>query len=156
MRNGRNLLAIMLVLVMLVFLSACGGSGATNETVGTGTNQDSVETTAAADSAGNAAQTEAVTAVASDGLPTADSKATVDSLLGSWVDIDSAEKFANITKTDSGYQYEDNDATYEATFADGVLTVKVSDTDSAQVYLDSKSGNMIATYQDGYQKFKKK
>jgi len=89
-------------------------------------------------------------------LPKADPNATVDSLLGSWTDINSSDRFTNITKTDNEIQYQDNEATYPATFKDGVLKVQVSSTDNADVYFDATSGHMFAIYQGNPSEFEKK
>lgn len=141
MKSSRIISVLSLVFILLVFLSACSNSN----TASSSTDTSSIESI----------QPPTDATVVLNPLPTPDPKVTIDSLLGSWVDIDDSTRFANITKTDSGYQYQDNDGTYEATFQNGVLTVKVSDTDSAQTYFDNTSGNLITTYQDGFSKYKK-
>lgn len=135
----RTAIACILTLVLLTLLTACGGNS-TNSTSQQAADQQSAGQAAAP------AQT----------LPKADPKATVDSLLGNWTDINSPDRFANITKTDNGYQYQDNEGTYPATFKDGVLKVQVSDTDTADTYIDTKSGHLFAVYQGSPSEFKKK
>lgn len=89
-------------------------------------------------------------------MPTVDAGASADSLIGDWIDITADDRFAKITKTETGYQYEDNDGVYEATFADGKLIVTVSDTETADVYLDAQTGHMYLIYQDNPTEFKRK
>lgn len=89
-------------------------------------------------------------------LPVPDTKETVKNLLGKWIDINYDSRFINITETETGYQYEDNEGIYAATFKDGVLKVKVSDTDTAQVYFNKDSGELFSVYQTQSSVYKKK
>lgn len=88
-------------------------------------------------------------------IPAADASATVDQLVGRWVDISMPERFASISKDGDGYQYEDNDGKYPAAFEEGMLKVKVSDTDSADVYMDSATGYLIVSYQGDVLEFQR-
>lgn len=89
-------------------------------------------------------------------IATPDPSTSVDSLLGSWVDIASPDRFVNITKKDAGYEYEDNEGKLPATFENGTLKVKVSDTESADIHIDKDTGNLISVYQDNISEYKKK
>lgn len=133
--------------MLVLSLAACGGSSNTSASSG--------ETTVSADESANATEA-AESDVAAVSEPTADIKASVDSVLGNWIEVDTPDRFANITQAGNDYSYEDPEGTYEATFADGVLKVKVTDTDTADVYFDAASGNLIITYQDSLVKLKKK
>jgi hypothetical protein len=100
--------------------------------------------------------TSTVSSGTASGGVTPDANASVDSLIGSWVQVEDATLFANITKTETGYAYEDNDSKYTAAFLDGVLTVNVAEMSAARVYIDAKSGELVLEYQGGETKFKKK
>lgn len=91
-------------------------------------------------------------------IPTAEADSSVDSLLGNWIDVNSPDRFANITKTESAYQFEDNDGKYTGDFKDGVLKIKVSETDgdTADVYIDAKTGHMFSAYKGDITEFQKK
>ena len=93
-------------------------------------------------------------------VPEPDTKAAVtsDSLLGGWNDINDATRFVEIAKNGEEYQYKDNDGTYTGTFADGVLTIKVSDAenDTAKVFLETETGNLILDYQGDIYEFTKR
>ena len=95
-------------------------------------------------------------AVVEQAMPTPDAETGVEALLGKWEDVSSPDRFAHITKTESGYQYEDNEGKYPATFENGILKVKVSDTDAADVYIDTKTGHLLAVYQGNQSEFLKK
>lgn len=93
--------------------------------------------------------------VAEQTAPEADIKVAEDSFVGNWKDVNSGEGFVKITKTESGYQYEDNDGKYKATFEDGILKVQVSDdaTDMADAYINSETGHLILNYQGGLSEY---
>lgn len=128
-----NLIVISLVIVSLI---GCGSKASDSG------NTDKMS------SASAAALTNANTSVP-------DASVTVDNLLGNWVDIKDATRFAKITKTDAGYQYEDNDAKYQGVYAEGVLQIKVTETDTGDVYFDDKQGMLILDFQGDVTKFKK-
>jgi hypothetical protein len=157
MKSFKILVISILVTALLAALSACG-----NNKNATDQQSDSQQQTAATQQS-DAAQssTQAGTgqqAIVTESMQTADPKASVDDLIGSWTDINSPDRFAKITKTDTGYQYEDNEGKYPATYKDGVLKVKVSDndTDTADIYIDKNTGHMISTYQDNISEYSKK
>lgn len=120
------------LLILLACLSACGGSGASQE-----------QTT----DEGNAAVST---------LPNPDTSATADGLLGTWTQVDSSDHSATISKTDSGYQYKDNDGTYPATFSGGILQVEVGERDFASAYIIPATGHMLTVYQGDSTEFVKK
>jgi uncharacterized protein YdeI (BOF family) len=79
-------------------------------------------------------------------------------LLGEWNDISDLSRFVKLTKNGSEYTYQDNDGTYKGTYKDGILTITLSDAanDTAKVYIDSKTGNLITNYQGDIYTFSKK
>lgn len=144
MKSLKISVVLILVLAFLAGMTACGKNNAASADQKT----DIQQTTEQADTP------EEVTVEQT--IPTADSNAGVDGLVGSWKDINSAENFVIITKTDTGYQYEDNDGKYPATFENGVLKVKASDIDTADVYIDTKTGHMLTAYQGGLSEYERK
>lgn len=138
MKSNKFLVVCILIFVLLTSLAACGSSSSDSST--------EVSTVAEAAQPGTA---ETV-------IPTADAAATVDGLIASWQDINSADRFANITKVGDAYQYEDNDGKYTGTFSAGKLVVTVSETETADVFVDSKTGHMFLIYQGTPTEFKKK
>ena len=138
MKNRRFLAVCLLIFVLVMSFAACGSKSSTD------TSADASTTVAA--------QPGTVENV----IPTADPAALVDGLVASWQDINSADRFANITKVGDGYQYEDNDGKYMGTFASGKLVVKVSDTENADVFVDAKTGHMFLIYQGQPTEFSKK
>ena len=147
MKSSKMLVVFFLVFTLLVGITACGS----NETASSEEQEEVEQQTAVQEDTDLQAAVEQV-------MPTADSSASVDSLIGSWIDIDSNDRFANITKTDTGYQYEDNEGKYPATFEGGVLKVKVSNSegDTADVYIDAETGHMLVFYQDSISEHRKK
>lgn len=141
-KNLRIITVLALVLTLITGMTACGSSTASAGQTG--------DTQSAAQTAAPEAATVEMT------LPEADPKAGADAMLGNWKDISAAESFAIITRTDDGYQYEDNDGKYPAVFENGVLNVKATDTDTAKVYIDPKTGHLLTEYQGGLSEFEKK
>lgn len=140
MKSKKILVVCILMFVLLISVAACGSKDTTSTE-----SQTIVEE-----------QVSAEPATATQVIPTPDSAATVDALVGNWVDINSADRFANITKVGEEYQYEDNDGKYSATFKDGKLLLKVNDTETADVYVDEKTGHMFTVYQGNPTEFSKK
>lgn len=97
----------------------------------------------------------AAQAVVEQKAPLTDSKAKAESFIGEWKNVDDYNQITKITKSGNGYQYEDNDGKYEATFEKGKLKVKISDGDFAEVAMNSETKNMIMTYQGSVVEFKK-
>jgi hypothetical protein len=143
-----------LLLVLLTCITACG-----NNTSGFPDQQVSGQKLDVQEKTNTESDTQVGTGqgdVVQGELPAADTKASVDGLIGSWTGIDSADRFVNITKTDTGYQYEDNEGKYPAEYKDGTLKIKISDSDTADVYIDAESGHMLSVYQDNLSEYKKK
>lgn len=140
MKSCKVLAVCILVFVIIVSLAACGGnSSASGET----------QTTVALDTSPQEASVE-------QAIDAPDTKASADALVGEWVDINSPERFAKITKTDAGFDYEDNEGKMTGTFANGVLKVNVPAGGTADVYISTKTGNLTTIYQDNVSEFKKK
>ena len=97
-------------------------------------------------------------ATVEEALPEVDTNSDVNVLIGSWKGVSDTTLYANITKTDTAYQYEDNDGKYTATFENGKLKVPVSDdaADFAEVYVDADTGHLYVLYQGGLSEFEKK
>jgi hypothetical protein len=140
MKSIKILVVCILMFVLLFSVAACGSKGA-----------ESTESQTTV-----AEEVSAEPATATQTIPTPDPAATADALVGNWVDINSPELFANITKVGEEYQYEDQDEKYVGTFKDGKLLLKVNDTETAEVYIDSKTGHMFTVYQDNPTEFSKK
>jgi hypothetical protein len=137
------LVVLILSVTLLFILAACGGSDSAGEDAGAVVEE-------------SAAPPEPATV--EDVLPEVDTSSAVDGLLGSWKDISDPTLFANITKVDSAYQYEDNDGKYDAVFENGKLKVSVSDdpADFAEVYIDAETAHLCVLYQGGLSEFVKK
>lgn len=142
-KNLKYLVILVLAVTLTFGLAACGGSDS-----GEGEDKEVVEESTAP------AEPDTV----EEALPEVDTSASVDVLVGNWVDISDSQYFANITKDGEVYKYEDNDGTYEATFKDGKLLVPVSDAadDFAEVYVDTGTGHLLVLYQGGIAEFEKK
>lgn len=152
MKSSKILVILILVFALPALITACGS----NITSSSGQQADAQQQSESVQSSIKT-ETEQVT-VESEVIPIADPKASVDSLIGSWTDINSPDCFASITKTDTGYEYADNEGKYPATFKDGVLKVKVSDSDSdtADIYIDANTGHMLSDYQGNTSEYSKK
>lgn len=140
-KNLKYLVVFALALTLVLGLAACGGGTASDSEAA------AVENTAPAEPA-----------TVEEALPQADTGTKADELVGSWKDISDATLFANITKTDSTYQYEDNDGKYAATFENGKLKVQVSAdaADTAEAYINAETGHLLVLYQGGLSEFEKK
>jgi hypothetical protein len=90
MESINRVLTMVLVIILLMGMTACGKAANTENPT---------------DNTSASGQTVVV-------AEPPESKVNVESLMGNWVQADDETKFANITKTDSGYQYEDNDGKY--------------------------------------------
>lgn len=142
-KNLKLLVVLVLALTLVSGLAACGGS-------------DSAGKDATAVVEENTAPAEPATV--EEVLPEVDTGSNVDALVGNWKDVTDPALFANITKTDAAYQYEDNDGKYAATFENGKLKVQVSEdaADLAEVYIDTGTGHLFVLYQGGLSEFEKK
>jgi hypothetical protein len=137
MKRFFRVISLILVCLLVIGLIGCG-----NKSSGTG-ETDKVS------SASEVSLTNANTSVPNGNV-------TIDNLLGNWVDIKDATRFANITKTDTGYQFEDNDGKYPGQYMEGVLQIKITETDLADIYYDSSNENLVLDYQGDVTKFNKK
>ena len=131
-----------LTIILLAVGTACGGNSAPSA----GQTQET----------GTVAATEAQPGIAEQSVQSADSYSKPEQLLGSWTDISSPDRFVNITQSGTDYRYEDNEGTYPAVYEDGKLKVTVSETDTAEVYVDLKSGHLLSVYQDNISEYQKK
>lgn len=148
MKIYKLLVVGMLVAALVFSLAGCGGSG-NSDSDGAAANAEGVSTAPA--------EAETVMQAATEQIAEAvDTSTKVDALIGSWVDVNAPERFANITADGTAYIYEDNEGKYPATFDGGVLKLKVSDTDTADVYIDPASGHLKMVYQDNISEFSKK
>ena len=145
MNVKKVLIACILALIFTVSLSACG-----EET----TNSSKEQTNTTVQAVDELQPDQEVTI--EEALPTVNATVAVDNLIGSWIDITSPDRFVKITKLDSDYQYEDNEGKYPATFKDGVLKVKVSESDTADAYIDKDTGHLLSVYQDNISEYNKK
>ena len=145
MSKGRIAVIGVLAIVIMFALFGCGG------------NADNSSGNAPSSGESVVAVTEVVEQEASDKIADAvDEKASADDLVGNWKDITDEARFVNITKTDAGYEYEDNEGKLPSEFSEGILKVKVSDTETADVYIDTASGHLFLVYQDNISEFEKK
>lgn len=152
MRSLRISALFIIVFVLFIGVVACGNNDSDASEQQTNAVQSAEQTTVQT-SEKNA---EPVVETVEQSLPTVDSKASADELIGSWKGIDADDQFVNITKTETGYQYEDNDGIYPATFENSALKVKATDTDTADVYIDPQTGHLITAYQGGISEYEKK
>lgn len=151
MRRKRLFTICVLVIALLVVLCACGSKSDTQAANEAQAASQSEQEAAIQAQTNQQATVEVV-------VPTANAAATVDDLLGSWTDINSPDRFANVTKVESSYQFEDNDGKCLGDFKDGILKIKVSDGDgdTADAYFDAKTGHMFLEYKGDISEFKKK
>jgi hypothetical protein len=136
MKIRRSIFAVVLIIALITLLSACGSSSDSSSSAAS----EAMKGTGPVAAASSQLSAEAMS------TPAPDKAENAESLIGKWVQSGDASKFANITKTDSGYQYEDNDGKYTATFKDGALDVAVDTSSTAKVYVDAKTGNLILEY----------
>ena len=143
-KNVKAFTIVFLIFILLFSMAACG----TNSTE---TNDQQADDQQADDQAATDQQITAVQAV-----PEADTNALVDNLIGSWTNINSSDRYITITKTESGFLYEDNEGKYDATFENGILKVKVADSETADVYIEAETGHLLSVYQGDPSEFEKK
>lgn len=139
---GKVLVLGLLAVVLLFAFTACGGDSAADEQT---SDEQSVQ-------AYVTPEAEVVQQVIAE----PDSKAAVSDLVGNWEDISDPTRFVKITKNGEEYAYEDNEGPLPATFADGALTLKVSDTDTCKVYIDAATGHLMSVYLDNISEYTKK
>jgi hypothetical protein len=159
--NIRKFCITALILVMLSSLVACGGS----------TNADNASSDVAPVSSTDEQKvvdqlSEEAEAVPQPAIQEAASEVATDSstqteeekLLGDWTDINDETRLVKVSVNGSEYTYTDPDGSYKGTFKDGILTIKISEAenDTAKVFIDSKSGNLVTNYQGDIYEFTRK
>ena len=144
LKNLKYLVVLVLAVTLIFSLAACGG------------NSDSSNQKNEVVESENTAPPEPDTV--EEVLPEVDTGSSSDVLVGSWKDVSDPARFANITKTDTAYQYEDNDSVYTATFEGGKLKISVSDNaeDFAEAYVEADTGRLFVLYMGGLSEFEKK
>jgi hypothetical protein len=150
MKSCKLLVVGILVATIVFSLAGCGGGG----------NSDSDQTAAVVGGVSEStapAEAETVVQGATQQVAEAvDTASNVDAIVGSWVDVNAPDRFAKITADGTAYIYEDNEGKYPATFEGGILKLKVSDTDTADVYIDPATEHLMMVYQDNVSEFSKK
>jgi predicted small secreted protein/predicted small lipoprotein YifL len=141
-------------ILLSISLAACGGGPAdTADQSGTGP-QDANQQTADQKASSQATAPEKV--IVEQEIAEPDTAVEASNLVGSWVDVTSPDRFVNITQDGTDYQYEDNEGKLPAVFKDGILKVQVSDTETADVYIDTETGHLFTVYQDNIAEYTKK
>lgn len=164
--SRKSSLAVALVFIMIFSLTACGGSkdkGADESTAVSSTVQQEV-IEELAEEAAEVPMPEAETAASTDAAADTATEAngteasSAEKLLGDWTDINDVNRFVKITSNGDQYEYEDVDGKYPGTIVDGVLIIKISDSenDTASVFIDAKTGNMVTNYQGDIYEFNRK
>jgi len=130
---------VMLIFLMVLGLAACGNTDSSSSTTTISTIEQKAD---------------------EEKVPEPDTKTFIsaDTLLGEWNDVNDAKRFVEITKDGDNYQYKDNEGTYPGTYKDNVLTIKVSNAknDTAIVFVDAKTNNLVTKYQGNIFKFTRK
>lgn len=147
MKVKKLLVVGMLITVILLAFAGCGSS---DEAAGDENIDSAVESTAPVEA-------ETVEQAATEQIAeAADTKTKVEDMVGSWVDVNAADRFVNITSVGTTYSYEDNEGKLAATFEEGILKISVSDTDKADAYIDQATGHLMVVYQDNISEYAKK
>jgi len=146
MKMTKQILIGVMIAVLLFALAGCGGSDSS------GAKDAGGEPAVAADAVPETVEQNAASMV----TDAADTQMTADEFVGNWINMDDAALFVNIAKEGDKYTYEDNDGSYEAAFADGILKVTVAENDFADVYIDKDSGNLVMVYHDSTLTYYKK
>jgi hypothetical protein len=146
MKVKKLLVVGMLMTVMLLAFAGCGGSDSGDSAAA----DSAVESTAPAEA-------ETVEQAATEQIAeAANTQTKAEDLVGSWVDVNAADRFVNIAADGAAYSYEDNEGKLAATFEEGVLKISVSDTDKADAYIDAATGHLMVVYQDNISEYAKK
>jgi hypothetical protein len=143
MKTKRILIISIAALVLAFTFAACGGGSSEVISIDEQSVQQQTETTPAKE-------------VVTQEPAVQDTNADASDLTGSWTDVSDESRFVNITQEGGGYVYEDNEGRLPAEYKDGALEIKVSDTDTAKVYIDKSTGHLMLVYQDNSSEFKKK
>ncbi len=142
--KAKRVLSICLAATVIIFsFTACG--------------QSSSEVIALDEqSAEKQADTMPVKEVVTQELAVQDTNAVAADLTGNWTDTSDDSRYVTITQDGDKYFYEDNEGKLPAEYKDGALEVKISDSETAKVYLDKSTGHLTLVYQDNISEFKKK
>lgn len=159
----RCLWAVLPALLLISGLSACGGGSGSSPATDT---VSSADRQALADKL--AAEAEKVpepdksptepTTAETGSAGEAPEAAAVDKLLGEWNDVINDGRYVKITKEGDTYKYEDNDGAYSGKMQDGILVIQVSESpdDTARVFIDASTGNLVTDYQGDIYEFSRK
>ena len=155
-------LAIVIVFLMIFSLAACGGDNA-EESASAAAVSSEVQKEVIKELAEKAAEVPvpdtqaAASADAAADVNEAESS-SIEKLLGDWTDVNDVSRIVKITENAGQYDYEDADGKYPGTYKDGILTITISDAenDTAMVFLDVKTGNMVTNYQGDIYEFSRK
>ena len=159
---GQNkFLAIVIVFIMIFSLAACGGDNAEESAaaaVSSAVQQDVIEELA--EKAAEVPVPDTQAAASADAAADANEaeSSSIEKLLGDWTDVNDVSRFVKISENGGQYEYEDLDGKYPGTYKDGILTIKISDAenDTATVFIDVKTGNMVTNYQGDIYEFSRK
>lgn len=156
--NLRKSYIAMVVMALIFSLAACGGSSGTDASSGSAAvssaDQQEVVDKLAEDAEAVPEPDTQTAAVSTD----SSAQTSEEKLLGEWADINDETRTVKITANGSEYEYTDPDGAYKGTVKDGVLTIKISDAenDTAMVFIDSKTGNLVTNYQGDIYEFTRK
>lgn len=156
MKHSR--LVVLLLTLSLVFVfTACGGDSSSSVPKVSPADEQALADKLAAE-AQKVPEPAAVTTAGPGTSATDPDAAALDKLVGDWVDVSNPDRFAKITKDGDAYKYQDNDGTYPGTAGDGFITVKISDApdDTAKVFIDQSTGNLVTNYQGDIYEFTRK
>ena len=154
--------AVFLASILIFSLTACGGSKGENTNKTTAISEEAQKQVVEklAEEAAQVPVPDTAAAAAADKAAAENEAETssIEKLLGEWTDINDAARLVKITENDGQFVYENADGKYQGSFKDGVLTIKVSDNenDTAMVFIDVKTGNMVTNYQGDIYEFSRK
>ncbi|MFA6309157.1 MAG: hypothetical protein WC677_05375 [Clostridia bacterium] len=147
MKVLKLLSVVVVVAVLATGLAACVGDTTANQT-----DEPTVDVSSSPEPS-----------VVGDVTPKPDVKASAEDLLGTWDEYISPDSTSDpvlgtikITKTAAGYQWKDKQGTYQGTYKDGELTLKINATSNARVYIDQKTKRMNMVYEKSTIEFEKK
>lgn len=151
LKKSRILALLMAIMLLTMLFAGCNSKKTENtdtdtsvEDKATDEDTDATDDTEATDSE----ETEQVELT----FPEADKTATVDSILGNWVESGNPDNKVTIkASTEAGrYDFSDKDGTYTGDFKEGVLTLTISDTpdDIASVLYDKATDMLYSKYMD--------